>query len=224
VGDQTNHPDEGEEVKKVGMEAGGEGFMPCMTGFLQLKVRHHDPVNVYTMHEKNPAGCGTDPPRSPFRRLGEKQDERDKEVPDHEKDGVPKPGSGISVGEKPGFFRNVGIPLEEVLTEGDIPPENGEGEKEHAHDMVMFDGKETLEMTCANQSIRDKNEQSHGGLGSACKEIDAPHGGVPVVVQSHQPVKSCKREAKDEEGNKSIGRMPQAQGDPGIPVLILANG
>jgi hypothetical protein len=53
----------------------------------------------------------------------------------------PEPTPRISIDEEPCFLGNIGVPLEKVLTEGDITPESCKCEKEHSHNMVMFDGK-----------------------------------------------------------------------------------
>jgi hypothetical protein len=58
-----------------------------------------------------------------------------------EKNREPKPASCISIDEEPCFLWNIGVPLEKVLTEGDVTPESCECKKEHSHNMVMFNGK-----------------------------------------------------------------------------------
>lgn len=164
------------------MEARGSGHMTGMSRLLKLKIRHDDPVDVHTVHADYPNCRATDAPWSSFCRLGQKEDEGDEEVPHNQKDRVPVPTAGIAVYEEPCFLWDVCIPLQEILAKRDISPERGEGEKEHSHDMIMFDREETLQVSRADKAIRDQNQNCHRGLGTTGKEVDSPHGGVPVVV------------------------------------------
>ena len=141
----------------------------------------------------------------------------------NQKDGVVEPSSGISISKEPGLLRNVGVPLKEILAEGDISPENGEGKEEHSHQVVVFHGEETLEMTGTNEAVGNENEKGHGGLGRTGEKVDTPHRRVPVMIEGHQPVESCKGEAKDEQRNDPVGRMTQAEGNAGIPILVLTD-
>ena len=223
MGKQADDPDQGEKIKKVGMETGGGGFPSGVAGFLQLQVRHHDPVDVHAVHEKNPRSGGADSPRGPLGGLSEEHEEGYKEVTHHEENGVVEPGTSVAISKEPGLLGNIGVPLKEVLAEGDVSPEDREGKEEHSHDVIVFHGEETLEVTRANQSIGDQDQQGHGGLGGPGKEVDAPHGGVPVVIESHQPIKAGEGEAEHKKRNESIGGVAQAEGDSGIPIFILTD-
>ncbi|NDE96604.1 MAG: hypothetical protein EB045_05785, partial [Actinobacteria bacterium] len=71
------------------------------------------------------------------------------------------------------------------------------------------------------KTIGDKNEQGHGGLGGTSEEINPPHGGVPVVVERHQPVETGKGEAEHEQRNEAVSGVAGTQGNPRVTVLIL---
>ncbi|NDE96603.1 MAG: hypothetical protein EB045_05780 [Actinobacteria bacterium] len=74
--------------------------------------------------------------------MGKQKNERHKEMTDHQKDGVVEPSAGISIDEEPGFLGNIGIPLEKILAEGDVPPEHGKGEEQHAHQVIVLHREE----------------------------------------------------------------------------------
>ena len=135
------------------METGGGRLEAGMPGLLELEVRHDDPVEVDAVHEEHPTRGGEDPPGGAFGRLGEKKEEGHKEVADDEEDREEGPGAGVAVDEEPSFLGDVGVPLEEVLAEGDVTPEDGEGEKEHAHDVVVLDGEEAAEVAGADEAV-----------------------------------------------------------------------
>ena len=67
-----------------------------------------------------------------------------------EKNREPEPATRISINEEPCFLRNIGVPLEKVLAEGDVTPESCKCKKEHSHNMVMFDGKQTFEVSSSD--------------------------------------------------------------------------
>ena len=48
------------------------------------------------------------------------------------------------------------------MAEGDVTPEDGEGEKEHAHDVVVLDGEEAAEVAGADEAVGDEDEQGVG--------------------------------------------------------------
>ncbi len=80
MGEQTEHSDKGKEVKQVGMESGGRGREACVSGFLQLKIWHNDPVNIDAVHEDDPSCGGTKTPGGPFSWLGQQKGKGNKEV------------------------------------------------------------------------------------------------------------------------------------------------
>jgi hypothetical protein len=67
-----------------------------------------------------------------------------------EKNREPEPTPRISIDEEPCFLRNIGVPLEKVLAEGDVTLESCEYKKEHSHYVVMFHGKQTLEVSSSD--------------------------------------------------------------------------
>ena len=88
----------------------------------------------------------------------------------------------------------------------------------------MFHRKEAFEVTGANEAVRNQNQNCHRGLSAPRKEVNAPHGGVPVMIERHQPIESGKGEAKDEEWNEAVGGMAESKGDARIPIRVLAHG
>lgn len=79
-------------------------------------------------------------------------------------------------------------------------------------------------MAGGNEAVGDQDKERHRGLGAARKKINAPHRGVPVVIESHQPVKASKREAKNKKWNESVGGVPEAKGDAGVSIFVLPHG
>lgn len=220
----SEDPDQGKKIEEVRVKSGGGGRMTGVTGLLELEIGHNDPVDVDAVHQHDPGGRGADSPWSSLGRLGEKKDEGDEEMAHHEENRVRVPTPRVAVNEEPCFLGDIRIPLEEILAEGDVTPECGEGEKEHSHDVVMFHGEKTLEVPRADQTIRDQDQNRHRGLGTTGKQVDAPHGGVPVMIQRHQPIKSGEGQAQDKEGDEPIGGMTEAEGDSGVPIQVLSHG
>ena len=73
------------------------------------------------------------------------------------KDRDPEPGPSVAIDKKPSFFRNVGVPLEKILAEGDVAPEGSKGKKEHAHNVIVLHGEESFEVAGADQSVGGEN-------------------------------------------------------------------
>ena len=109
------------------------------------------------MHEDDPNSGGTQTPGGAFCRLSEKEQEGNKEVAYDQKDREPEPGPSVAIDKEPSFFRDIGVPLEKILAEGDVTPESCKGEKEHAHNVIMLHGEESLEVAGSNQSVGGKD-------------------------------------------------------------------
>ena len=62
------------------------------------------------------------------------------------------PGFRVSNDEILRLLRDVGVPIEHVLAEADVGPENGEGEEPFPHDVVMLDRHDAFQITGPLQS------------------------------------------------------------------------
>lgn len=112
-----------------------------MSGLLQLKVGHDDPVNIHAVHGDDPTCGGAKTPGGTFGGLGKEEDKGNKEVSYDEKNREGKPATSVAINKKPSFLRNIRIPLKKILAERDVTPERGESEKEHAHDVIVLSVK-----------------------------------------------------------------------------------
>src|SRR4029079_13443032 len=82
------------------------------------------------------------------------------------------------------LLRDVRVPDQHVLAEADVGPENGEGQHELTHDVVMLFINH-LEVPLCLQCCDNQHEERHRAARCTSEEIDAPHGGKPVIVQAH---------------------------------------
>ena len=73
-----------------------------------------------------------------FERWKSKKKEGHKKVPDHHELAQVPPARRVAPQKVNGLFGNVRIPDQHVLAETDVGPENGEGEHELTHDVVVL--------------------------------------------------------------------------------------
>ena len=100
-----------------------------------------------------------------------------------------------------GFFRNVGIPDEHELIEGNIGPENTEGKHEQSHIMQMT-GVDHLQIVFF---LKINNKQrAHGNpiYPIAGEGVPPVHGAVPMRVDAHEPVPCHHQDVNSEKDKK----------------------
>ena len=85
------------------------------------------------------------------------------------------PVAGIANQKVGSFFRDICIPDEEELREGDVGPEGRKSEHQLAHDMEMLRAGDVFEMTHALQPSADENNDGHRIQRGTRKEVDTPH-------------------------------------------------
>ena len=93
------------------------------------------------------------------------------------------------------------------MAEADVGPEDREGQHELTHDVVMLDGDDIFKVSRIAEGGDDENEDAQAAQRSARKNVNAPHGREPVVVQAHEPVDGCEGETHGEEWKASESNL-----------------
>src|SRR5207244_6998564 len=69
-----------------------------------------------------------------------------------------------------------------------------------------------------------ENKQRHGTAGGPGENVNAPHGGEPMVIQAHEPIAGAEGKGEGKERQTNKGDLAHPNREPRIPVLILSNG
>src|SRR6185369_5515943 len=97
-----------------------------------MEIGLYQPIDINVAHGHQPDGPCRDGEDVPLDVPGHQVQERDGEMAPGQEQAYRMPASDRAVMEKRGFFRNVGVPDEEKLAEGDIGPEHVVAEKQLA--------------------------------------------------------------------------------------------
>src|SRR5205814_8360499 len=155
--------------------------------------------------------------------LEQQNRERTEETSDHQEHAQRPPGGGVPDQIVLRFFRNVGVPVQHVLAETDVGPKNGEGEHPFSHDVIMLQ-RHHSEVAGLTQRRSHKNEQRHRTAGRAGKNVRAPHGGVPAIVQAHHPVEGGKAQRQTKNRQPGKGYLTHPNRAARIAIAILGHG
>ena len=131
------------------------------------------------------------------------------------------PTAGVAAEEINRLFRNVGIPDEHVLAEADVGPENGEGQHQLAHDVVVLDRHHALQVTRAAQGGDQKDEHAHRTERRPRKDVNPPHRREPVEVEAHQPVERPEGQGQREQGEHREDHLARGPRVPRVAILVL---
>ena len=140
---------------------------------------------------------------------------------EEEEDRDRHPGPFESRLEPKRLLREVRVPHEEELGEGDVGPERREREEELSDILQVLGADDRVEQprpAHRHHDDREKRDEPHEGTR---EEIDAEHGRVPVRRERHDPVDRGKRLGQGERNDGGTGEAPQARGDRGIPSRVL---
>lgn len=99
-----------------------------------------------------------------------------------------------------GFFRDIGVPDQEVLGESHVSPEHGESERQHADRIPVVLIEHPLVVTPGGQVAHDQNSDGQGTPHTLGEIPDPEHGGEPVVIQSLHPEDHAQRQRNCHEG------------------------
>ena len=138
--DGANNSEEGKDIT----DPGTRGDNAVTKGRTALRNDH--PVDVHDMHEENPETDADHHAGLLFAVLGQQGEERGDEVTDDDEDGHIAPAFRVTGQVKAGLFRDVRVPDEEILGEGDVGPEHREGKEQLAHQVEVFLGHHFLEL------------------------------------------------------------------------------
>src|SRR3984893_3689936 len=208
-GERRAHADERNKIPKAEMHAGA------------VQRGKNDDVHVERLHADNLARHPTELMRMFLNRLQKQNRKRPEKATDDEQHAQGPPAFRITGQKVLRLFRNVGIPDEHVLAETDVGPENGEGQHPLSHDVVMLDRDDVFQVTGPPQCGDDENQQRHRPAGCAGKNVNAPHGGKPFVVQTHQPVARAESETEREQRQTDKGDFAEQKCEARVAVLVL---
>ena len=91
------------------------------------------------------------------------------------------PAAGVADQEVGGLLRDVRIPDQEELGEGDVGPEDREGEQQLAHDVEVLGSDHFLQVAGLHQQVQDDDDHRHRVQRGPREEVDAPHRRKPRV-------------------------------------------
>src|SRR5207248_751349 len=154
--------------------------------------------------------------------LKQQNRERTEETSDHQEQAQRPPRLRIPDQKVLRFFRNVGVPIQHVLAETDVGPENGEGQHPFSHDVVVLQ-RHHFEVPGLAQRCRHENEERHRAAGRAGKNVRAPHGGVPAIVQAHHPVEGGKAQRETKNRQPGKGDLTHPNRAARIAIAILSD-
>ena len=119
------------------------------------------------------------------------------------------------------LLREVRVPDEEELGEGDVGPERREREEELPDIVQVLGADDRVEQPRAAHRRRDDREQRDEPHEGAREEIDAEHGRVPVRRERHDPVDRGEGLGQREDDDGGPGEAAQAGRHRGIPRRVL---
>ena len=181
---------------------------------------HREPVDIHVMHQEHPGRHRTEELRPALDRARQQQEERKDEVSEEEEQADAPPPALLPDTEPLALLRKVGVPDQHVLGEGDVGPEDGEGEDEFAHVVVVL--------------VRDHSPEASGALeqhghdGQKCKEsnhasgeeVDPEDRAVPMRLERHQQVQAGEVGGQGEEHHGRTAEPLAGEGQSEVPRLI----
>ena len=136
-------------------------------------------VDISKVHKQNVTAYKDEKAWLLFHVGTKKQQEGQSKVKKDKTETQHVPISSIAENEVAGLLRNIGIPVEEKLRKGNVSPEDGEGEHELAHDMVVFRGNDLFEVAHSLEDHRSQDQNCHGAQRRTRKDVDSKHRGKP---------------------------------------------
>src|SRR6516165_8792167 len=169
----------------------------------------NDHINVKKVHAQHPKGNCHEKLRAAFRKLEKEVKKGHEESPDDKKRVEDVPGFNVPEQKPFGFFRDVRVPDQHILSKADIAPEDGEGEQELPHDVIVL-LVHKAQVTGVLQRVDDDDYQGHSSACSPGKDINAPHldrpPGIAVAILTNggaTKILSCEaEEPKVENGSQ----------------------
>ena len=127
VEEKTAYRDEGHDVAHTRhIEPEGPAVRAVRVKHLchrRSTLRHDHMVEVNHVHKQQIAGHHDHVAIPPFEILSDEQEERRNKVSEHQHDTDVIPSRSIPEDEVASLLRDVGIPIEKILVEGDVGPE-----------------------------------------------------------------------------------------------------
>ena len=192
---------------------------------------HDEPEAIEPVEDKNPGGAEGEESGSAFEVSGEEGGEGDEELSEEEEQG--DGGPGVDIGGDGGsaaeavegdFFGDAGVPDEHVLREGDVAPEEDEGEEEFSEVVVVFGCDAAKEVSAAVESEGDEDDGGEAGECGAGEVIDAIDGAGPAGVEGHEQVPRGEGEGECEDDHGRWTEEFHASGEDGIGGGVLFGG
>src|SRR5215831_363910 len=163
----------------------------------------NDDVKIQNMHREHPETDRDQEPGVSLKVLEQEIEKRDEEPSHHQRSTQGMPRADVPSQEPSGLFRDISIPDQHVLGEPDVTPEDREREQQLTHDVVVLFVHKG-QVASFLESEHNDDEQRHAGASRACKNVDAPHGGCPVIIQRRKPIERGKshQSRKKQKANK----------------------
>ena len=146
-------------------------------------------------------------------------------MPEYQNDTDVIPSRSVPKNEIASLLSNIGVPIQEILVEGDVSPEHREGEHQLSHEMIVLWPHYVLQVAHPSQRNGDKDDNRHRIQGAARKDINAPHGGEPLVIEGLDDVDREKRQdhRKYRHAPAGVPPCPLETACSRIRVVVLVN-
>ena len=186
-----------------------------------MERRHDLPVEIHEVHGEEPRSPDGQGRSLPLDGAPHQVEERSHEMSRHEEERDRHPGPLHPRLVPDRLLREVRVPHEEELGEGDIGPERREREEKLSDIVQVLGADDRVEQPRPAHRHRDDREQRDEPDEGAREEIDAEHGRVPVRRERHDPVDRGEGLGQREDDDGGPGEAAQAGRHRGIPRRVL---
>ena len=148
--------------------------------------------------------------------------EGEREADEGQEDGDGQPGA-LDAGLVPDdLLREVRVPDEHVLGEGDVGPEDREREEERA-EVVEVAVRHAAEASGAAQMQGRRERARQAREEDPREEIDPEDVAVPLGLEAGDPIEGGDRHGQREEGHEDRREAPRAQVHGRVPAFVLGD-
>ena len=145
-------------------------------------------------------------------------------MPHHQQPAPESPHPDTLTPDEPDrLFRNIRVPVEHVLTERDVGPEDGEGEHHLADILHVFIGDGSGQPAVGLQPDHDQSQQRMKREYTASEDVDPEDGTEPVRIEAHQQIVSCEGDTQCKESHSQGTDPAQSTAALHITVSVLGH-
>ena len=187
--------------------------------------RYDHVIEVYHVHEEQIASHHDHVAVPTLQVLPDQQKEWRDEVPEYQNNTDVIPSRGVPKNEIARLFGNIGVPIQKILIEGDVSPKHRESEHQFSHEMIVLWTHYGLQVSHSSQHDGHNDDDRHSIQGATRKDIDAPHGREPLVIEGLDDVDREKSQdhRKYRHAPAGVPPCPLETACSGIRVVVLVN-